>query len=328
MRPALLLATLLAAFFFLAAPAARADDAAVAEARARFDEGVALAEAGKHDEARLKFEQAAAVLKAPPVLFNLARSEQLTGHDYEAVTHYEQFLRASESSTSVTDEQRAQAKQYIQELTPRIGRIDVVAPPGSRISIDGKPLDEAPKEPVPVPPGRHVVEAAHESKLKSVTVECAAGAVTPATIAFDPDTVEPPPIAPTPNDSTKWIVGGALGAAGLAGVGIGVGFAVASQNAKSDSEALRRQGLCGDPSVPDCVRFDSLRDDAQSDATAAKIGYVAGAVLLVSAVAAIVIWPKPEPRGAASPARATARVEPLVSFERGGPIGAALGGSF
>src|SRR3954469_11752093 len=74
---------------------ARADDAAVAEAKARFEEGLELADAGKHEPARLKFQQAWAVFKAPAVLYNLARSEQLTGHDLEALEHFKLFARVS-----------------------------------------------------------------------------------------------------------------------------------------------------------------------------------------------------------------------------------------
>jgi hypothetical protein len=312
MRRRLLFPPILLLAISLAAPA-RADDAAVSEARARFTEGVALAEAGKHDEARLKFQQAAAVLKAPPVLFNLARSEQLTGHDYEAMDHYKQFLRASANAANVTDEQRAQAKKFIQELGPRVGQIDVDAPPNSRISIDGKALDESPKEPIAVPPGRHVVEAAREGKIKSISVDCGAGSVVKAKIELDPD-------APSPaSDPTKWIVAGALGAAGLVGVGLGVGFAISSRNAKSESEDIRaaHPGLCTPPPTPDCARYDSRRADSESAATTSKIGYIAGTVLLVGAVTAIVIWPRESDRGA--------NVQPMIG---GGTYGAAVGGRF
>ena len=77
------------------ASVARADDTAVVEAQARFAEGLELADAGKHEPARLKFQQAWAVFKAPAVLYNLARSEQLTGHDLEALEHFKLFARVS-----------------------------------------------------------------------------------------------------------------------------------------------------------------------------------------------------------------------------------------
>src|SRR3954471_20606433 len=82
---------------------ARADDAAVVEAKARFEEGLALADAGKHEPARLKFQQAWTVFKAPAVLYNLARSEQLTGHDLEALEHFRQFAKVSATDAKITD---------------------------------------------------------------------------------------------------------------------------------------------------------------------------------------------------------------------------------
>jgi hypothetical protein len=298
----------------LASPA-RADDAALAEAKARFEEGVALAMQNKHEEARLKFQQAAAVIKAPAVLFNLARSEQLTGHDYEAMDHYTQFLRAAKDATNVTDDQRAQAKKYIAELTPKVGQIDVDVPPASRVSIDGRQLEETPKEPVAVPPGRHTVEAAREGKIKSITIDCQAGAVTRVKIEYD---VEPPPVVQTPASPTKWIVAGALGTLGLVGIGVGVGFGASSQGAKSDAESIRstHPGLCAAPPLPECAQYDAKRSDAESAATNSKIGYVAGGVLLASAVATILLWPKSSEQ--------SARIAPMIGE---GTIGASIGGA-
>ena len=154
---------------------ARADDAAVAEAKKRFDEGLELADTGKHEPARLKFQQAWSVFKAPAVLYNLARSEQLTGHELEALEHFKLFLKVAATDVKVTDAMREKARQNVIELSPKVGQVDIDVPPNARVSVDGKPLDETPKEPVPVQPGRHRIEATFEGKVKSVSVECAAG---------------------------------------------------------------------------------------------------------------------------------------------------------
>src|SRR3954469_14906902 len=101
----------------LAVPAfpgvARADDAAVEEAKARFQEGLELADAGKPEPARLKFQQAWAVFKAPAVAYNLARAEQLTGHELEALEHFRMFLRVGATDVKVTDAMREKAKQNV-----------------------------------------------------------------------------------------------------------------------------------------------------------------------------------------------------------------------
>jgi hypothetical protein len=299
MRRPLLLACLVSALAAAALPSvARADDAAVAEATKRFNEGLDLADAGRPEEARLKFQQAAAVLKAPAVLYNLARAEQLTSHDYEALEHFKQFLRASQNDPKVTDAMRDKARANIAELARKVGQIDIDAPPTARISIDGKPLEEPAKEPVAVPPGRHVVEAAFEGKIKSVSVDCGAGQVVRAKIAFDPSTVEPPPPGGEGGGgSTKWIVAGGLGVLGLAGIGVGVGFAMASQSAKDTENAKRQPGVCVDQNSAACRDLDAARKDVDDKAVLSTVGYVAGGALLAGAIVTAVVWPSSKKTG-------------------------------
>jgi hypothetical protein len=333
MRRPLLLACLLAGL--LVPTVARADDAAVAEAKQRFDEGIKLVDAGRHEEARLKFQQAAAVLKAPAVLFNLARAEQLTGHEYEAVAHFKAFLRVSENDPKITDAERAKARENIAALAPKVGQIDVAAPPGARIAIDGNALDEPATEPIAVPPGRHVVEATFEGRVKSVTVDCPMGLVTRATIEFEaapaqppPSSgvgpTEPPPVSPSHHDPTRWIVGGAIGGAGVIALGLGIGFGASSQGSKSDAEDLRRSypGLCAKPELPQCAQYDAKRSSAESAATVSVVSYVAGGVLVAGAVATVLLWPHAKETSTGTTARA---LTPWMSKDG---AGAALSGSF
>lgn len=331
MRRRAFLASLLVSLSLSLSTPARADDAAVAEAKQRFDEGLKLVDAGRHEEARLKFQQAAAVLKAPAVLFNLARSEQLTGRDFEAVEHFKQFLRASENDPKITDAERNKARQNIAALSSKVGQIDVVAPPHARVAIDGKVVDEPIRQPIAVPPGRHVVEATYQGRIKSVTLDCAAGEITRATFDLEPapepapaGATEPPPVEPRRTDTTRWIVGGAIGGAGVIALGLGVGFGLASQAAKSDAEDLRGRfrGLCGAPELPECAEYDERRSSARSSATASTIGYAAGGVLVAGAVATILLWPRAKETSPASSARA---LRPWMSKDG---AGAALTGSF
>ena len=103
-----------------AARLAHADDAGVAEAQERFKEGLELADQNKHEPARLKFQQAYAVFKAPAVLYNLARSEQLTGHDIEALEHFRTFVKVSQTDAKVTDAMREKARQNVEDLAKRV----------------------------------------------------------------------------------------------------------------------------------------------------------------------------------------------------------------
>lgn len=274
---------------------ARADDAAVAEAQERFKEGLDLADAGKTEAARLKFQQAWAVFKSPSVLYNLARAEQLTGHDLDALEHFRLFLRLSETDVKITDAMRDRARQNVAELGARVAQIEVDVPKGARVTIDGKALADpgaAPRDPAPVTPGRHLVEASYEGKTRSVTVDAVSGETTRARIDFDPDTAPPPPAPPSPS-TARWLVPAAIGVAGLAGIGVGVGFALSSQSAKDDVEAMRRdnRGLCSAPESAACAAYDERRSDGESAATISYVGYIAGGALLAGAVATYLLWP-------------------------------------
>src|SRR5262249_14189947 len=103
------------------------------EAQKRFDEGLALHDHGKDDEARLKFAQAWAVLKRPNVLFNLARSEQLSNHVVEALVHFQDFVKMPGIST----QDKADADGRVVELKKKVGTLDIKgAPEGAKIVID------------------------------------------------------------------------------------------------------------------------------------------------------------------------------------------------
>ena len=276
---------------------AHADDAAMAEAQARFNEGLQLADNAKFEEARLKFLQAFAVLKAPAVLFNLASTEQKTGHDVEAIEHYRAFLKGSLNDTRITDAMRDKAKQNIAALLAKVGQVDIDAPDGAKISVDGKPLEEWPKDPVPVPPGKHTIEAAFSGKVKSVTVDAPLGQVVKAKLDFDnatDGTYAPPETGGGERTTAGWVVPITLGVLGVGSVVMGGVFASASQSSKDDAETLRRgtPGLCAPPGGQACNDYDAKRSDAESQATLGYAGYIAGGALLAGAIATFVFWPK------------------------------------
>lgn len=296
---------------------AHGDDAAVAEAQARFKEGLDFADNMKFEEARLKFLQAFVVLKAPAVLFNLASAEQKTGHDVEAIEHYRAFLKSGATDTHITDAMRDKAKQNIADLLAKVSQVDVDVPDGAKVSVDGKPLEEFPKDPVPVAPGKHTIEAAFSGKVRSVSVNPRVGEVVKAKIDFeDGTTTMPPAEAQYERPLAGWVVPAGLGALGIAGLVVGGAFASASQSSKDDSEALRRSspGLCAAPESPACRDYDDKRSTAESQATVAWVGYVSGGVLLAASVATFVFWPK---SGKASPSRGML-VTPLVGANGGG----------
>jgi hypothetical protein len=278
-------------------------DAALTEAQARFKEGLDLADANNHEAARLKFQQAYSVYKSPAVLYNLARSEQLTGHDIEAFEHFREFLK-SPPDPKVTEAHKKKAQENAEELAKKLGQVDVQAPPNARITVDGKIAPEAARDPVPVAPGRHVIEATLEGRIKSIAVECTAGNVTKAKIEFETTTggsgagtgsgfTEPPPAGGDDDrtSSARYVVPAILGVAGLASLGIGMGFGLASQAAKDEEDSLRKPGVCNDRASGDCQTLQAKSDDVTSKGTISTIGYVGGGVLLAAAVVTYIVWP-------------------------------------
>jgi len=297
MRRALFFSALALALASTSPLNAQTNDPALTEAQARFKEGLDLADAGNQEAARLKFQQAWSVYKSAAVLYNLARSEQLTGHDIEAFQHFREFLKTG-PDPKITAEHRKKAEDNVTALAAKLGQIDVTAPPNARVTVDGQVAPEAVREPVPVSPGRHVVEATFEGRIKSITVECGAGATTKARIEFETNgnggnnrTTEPPPVVEERTSSSRYIVPGVIGGVGLVGIGVGVVFALSSQSAKDDEDALRKPGICTNTTSPECQALDDKRSSVTTKGTIATVGYVAGGVLLAAAVVTYLVWP-------------------------------------
>src|SRR3982750_3346439 len=111
------------------------DDPVTMQARARFKEGVDFYDKGSYENARLAFLQAYALKKHPAVLLNLAQSSAKAGHPLEASKYFQQYLK---ESTTATPEQRRDAEAWLAEVRQKLGRIEIVAPAGTEISLDDK----------------------------------------------------------------------------------------------------------------------------------------------------------------------------------------------
>ena len=313
----------------------------MAEARARFDEGIKLAEGSDHEGARLKFNQAWALLKSPAILFNLARSEHLSGHPVEALEHYRQFAKLP-SDPKITDVQRQRAAEGITELSKKVGQIEIEAPPGARISVDGRAIDPGNTDPVPVTPGKHVVEAIADGKAKSVTVECSAGTITKAklveneakpatglasTAPATSNVVETskPTEPTTTNDSPSFWTGGRIAgvsvfAGGLAALAAGVVFHTMAGTSADEAEKIRsglpepRGSACNDPAnSAQCAKLRTNVDD-QSQREGLRTGFFIGGGALV--VGGAVLFLVSSPKGERT--QTGARVVPFASTRDAG----------
>lgn len=290
------------------AKGARADDAAMAEARSRFQEGLSLADESKYEEARIKFVQAAAVLKTPAVLFNLASTEQKTAHDVDAIEHYRAFLKAGATDAHITDAMRDKAKANIVELLKKVAQITIEAPDGAKISVDGKALEQSSKDAIAVTPGGHTIEGSWSGRIKSVTIDSVVGQMATAKLDFEAGSpaAPAPAVTPAPTWSTARIatVGG-LTAGALAGGVLFFVFRGSAQGNVDDAKGLLGGGSCIGVTNDACARAAELKSDRDSNVTLSTVSIVGGALFAAGAVTAAVLWPKHS-------SERTARVLPAV----------------
>jgi hypothetical protein len=176
---------------------AQADsDAVTVQARARFKEGVEFYDKGQYESARLAFIQAYALKKHPAVLVNLAQSSAKANHPLEAAKYFQQFLR---ESTSASPQQKQDAESGLAEVRQKLGRIEVVAPPGTEISLDDARVGNAPiGEPLDVEPGAHTLKSPSETVKVVATVGQKVQAKFGASTTAAPPIVPPPVVAPIP----------------------------------------------------------------------------------------------------------------------------------
>lgn len=182
----------------VALPASAQDDPVTVQARARFKEGVDAFDKGKFEEARLAFLQAYTLKKHPSVLLNLAQSSAKSNHYLEASKYFQQFLR---EATTATPDQKKSAESGLAEVRTKLGRIDVVAPPNTDVTIDDQRAGTTPFDPVDVEIGNHTVK----SSTSTVTVTAVGGQRVEAKLgqaAAKPAVPEPPPSEPTPAETS------------------------------------------------------------------------------------------------------------------------------
>lgn len=214
-----LLFTLLPQVVALPAFAQADNDPMTAQARARFKEGVDYYDKGQYENARLAFLQAYALKKHPAVLLNLAQSSAKANHPLEASKYFQQFLR---EATNVSPQQKQDAESGLAEVRQKLGRIEIVAPAGTEISVDDAKVGSAPiAEPVDVDPGPHTVKSPTETVKVIATVGQKVQAkfggaqaatppvVAPVTTPTTPTSETPPATTPTTTPATTTTPAGA-----------------------------------------------------------------------------------------------------------------------
>ncbi|MDF2698073.1 MAG: Thiol-disulfide isomerase, partial [Labilithrix sp.] len=331
-------------------PAWSQDDPLTIQARARFKEGVDAFDKGKYEEARLAFLQAYTLKKHPAVLLNLAQSSAKSNHPLEASKYFQQFLK---EATTASPQQRKDAEAGLAEVRQKLGRIDVIAPSGTDISLDdqGK-VGTTPMDPIDVEPGSHTVKSPTQSAtviaVVGQKVEARLGPSAGAT-ALGPITTPPasagtaeqqvlpppPPAADTttgkhasllspPENMTPVYVGLAVGGVGLVSA---IVFALFKSDAQSKADTVAdqirvaanarkipTQGACNNPAGTDFAEAcQTLKENNDKVDTNAAVANVSLAVMGAGVVFAGVWYLAAPKRDDAKPQTGRAPERPLVT---------------
>jgi hypothetical protein len=284
-------------------PAYAADDDAPTQAEL-------AAATKKFREAQQKYEQkdyAAAldlarmaheVSSSPNARLYIARSLRELGRLAEAYEEMSIVLREATEraqSESKYEPTRDAAAAELALLARKVGRVIIALadpPPGTKVELNGAPIDEKRLgEAIAVMPGEVVVKAAAsgadpiERKL-----EIGAGDTKTIALAFGDAKAEPdveqsaePETSPAHEGAGEQTGGGSLRTVGFVAAGIGVAglavFGIAGSMAKSEFDSLEEEcngERCTDPKYADTV------DRGKNLQTIANIGLVVGAVGLVA----------------------------------------------
>jgi len=289
--------------FAAAQPVARAQDAQDNDAERFFHVGVVAFGRGEFKAAAMEFEHAFRTKPHGASIYNAARAWEAAEDPGRAADDY---AAAIDAGNTPADNMR-DARARLRALEASLGRIDVSAPPGARVSIDEVERGPAPAH-LHVAAGAHAVSITFaDGRSDTRAIHVGAGAAVP--VALDAPAPRVPMDAPPPDASgsrsrvtlrtTGWVtLGGAVLATGTA-----VALGVSALSAKSQYDASGHTDL-------------GAYDRAGSLRTATNVAWVTAGVLGAAGITLVLVSLRRSPEPAA---RATSRAELEVS-----PTGAAL----
>jgi hypothetical protein len=347
----LLFCSVVAVAFALGAPAiARGDGAlstsAKAAAQQRYSKGLELyAQALRtHDQATfesayLEFVQAFSIYPDDKVLWNLAVSANDTNRVIEALHRFRTF---NEHQHAVENEEHPQHElivQYLDQLTKKTSHVDVDAPPGAHIDLDGESAGTAPlRAPVDMLPGTHDLSANVSGTLSHARIEAVGGSHTTVRLGFVevaplplPVPAIAAPVAPAPSSNTNPSVGPpesrsfftarsttvlGLGVGTVAAVAVGIGFKVGESNKASTESSLQAQGAsgsCTGSGSSRCVMLSQAASDHASDNNTANGFFIAGGALAATGIVLLLLWHDAPPNPSATALHIAPSVSPTTA---------------
>lgn len=301
---------------------AAAPDVFTAEARRRFQEGMAASNAGDYERARAAYLQTYALNQSPEVLRNLGVAEVRSGHLVSGARRLSAYLRGAPAKNEQPD-QREFARELLAQAEARVGRLKVdVDPAGAEVLLDGEVIGKAPlTEHIYVEPGSHEVTARKDGFVSSSSmVNAAVGQLVPIAMTLAassasghtsspaPYTATLPttnPVRPRSSNARSIVLIAGAGATALS-AGLGTYFAIRAAGADDDAEGYSRTittdfGPTGCSSAAGaassaCKDLHSALDTRDDSNSVASVAFITAGVLGAATVATYFLW---RPRRAA-----------------------------
>jgi len=307
------IAALVCAVGLLSSSGALADDAQQ-RAKVTFQEGLTHFEAGRYQAAVEKFREAHKISPSWKLHFNIGQCEAVLKNYGRALESFEAYL--VEGGDDVPQDRQTEVRTEISRLRDLSGEVQVKAPPGCQVYIDGNERGRTPIiGGILVGAGVREVKVVHEGSIllkqevrirgkKTVRVEVSdepgsKAAVVPVAKPEEPEPEtepnpepEPEPVVPPddqptdPEDepvSKKLVLGGVL--AGVGGAAMVAGF-VTGGVARAKTKDL--EDRCPDKQCPD-ESDKELHDEAVNLSRTADVLVPVGAALAVAGVVLIIM---------------------------------------
>jgi tetratricopeptide (TPR) repeat protein len=248
---ALLLALALASSSAAAAPKSTADR----QARALFDQGVALSDEGKWAEALTAFQKSDALVPSATVRYNLAATQRALGRYVEAKRTLEGILADPQQFRApIKPRLREELEKLLSEVKGKIVVVSLLlSPPGADVQVDGAAAAPMPDGRLELDPGRHVFVIAAEGHETTTVTQALSASDTEVTLTAPRKRAvvpQPPPRPPAPFYTRAWFWA-TVGGVAATGVAVAITVALAQPDAAAASPPTRTV----DRLIPTGVRF-------------------------------------------------------------------------
>lgn len=288
-RSSVAIAAILAALTIAHATPARAqNEGGAAAAESLFQEGRRLMDAKRYSEACPKLVASHKLAPGVGTLLNLADCYEKDGKLASAWARFHEAIALAQRLGRRDREQTA--KERADKIEPRLIKLSIVAKDSNLdVKLDGNALDSAALgSPVPVDPGKHLVEASAKGKKPfSATIDVSDRSRSPSieipALEAEPeakkDPVVTPPVEDKPADEsgndgrTQRIIGVVGVGVGVAGVVVGSIFGLKTSSTWDEAKTHCTGLECDRTGV-------ELATDAKNSGTISTIGFIAGGALI------------------------------------------------